>query len=160
MFFATRMETLVNVNKLVVIFILVTVCCITANEVDCGRNPSLTNSTVESRFKKGLNLQIHLHKNFFFCSRFWPRFYIVVLGMTFFCQVTSFFSIFFWTFISLLFPFFISFLFSFFISTFVSSFVSNFVILFYFFSLSFHIPFYPITVWFWISSKFLNLCTT
>ena len=77
---------------------------------------------------------------------FWPRFYIVVLGMTFFfffLQPIYFFPFSIWTFISLFFldfyfPFLFGLLFPFSIWTFISLFFFDFYFLFYSFSIHFY----------------------
>ena len=87
-------------------------------------------------------------------SCFWPRFYIVVLGIVFFSRFICFFQFLF----GLLFPFFYMDFYFFFIWTFISLFCLDFYFLFLFgpflLNMSFNsFLFLPIAVTFWVSSK-------
>ena len=98
------------------------------------------------------------------CLRcFWPRFYIVVLGMTFFFSPIYFFQFFFgllfpfslWTFISLFSgDFYFLFGLLFFLWTFIFPFLIGLLFPFFLWTFIFSLDVYSIAVTFWISSKF------
>ena len=117
----------------------------------------------KSSFKTDITIVVGLVFRF---QTFWPRFYIVVIGIAFFITLHLIFPIFTWIFISNFYlDFYFLFLFGHLLSFFYLDFYFHFQFgLFYLefsFSIRVSIPFNffftPIAVTFWISSKFLSI---